>query len=58
MGDVGAVQFSAFFRALPTCNLGLKGVITQLKTNCRHIFTWSCPLPWVDHSYPISKPES
>ena len=58
MGGMGAVQFSSSFRALPTCNLGLEAVVTQLKTNRRHIFTWSCQLSWINRSYPISKPES
>lgn len=40
------------------CNLGLRGIITQLKTNHRLIFTWSCQLSWIDYSHLISKPES
>ena len=58
MGGMGAVQFSPSFRTLPTCNLGLEGAVTQLKTNRRHIFTCRCQLSWINHSYPISKPES
>ena len=58
MGGMGAVQFSPSFRTLPTCNLGLEGAVTQLKTNRRHIFTYRCQLSWINHSYPISKPES
>lgn len=58
MGGMGAVQFSPSFSALPTCNLGLEAVVTQLKTSRRHIFTCSCQLSWINRSYPISKPES
>lgn len=45
---VGGAQVSPFHRALPACNLGCRSALTQLKTNCGHIFTWSCQLSWVD----------
>lgn len=36
----------------------LRGIIIQLKANCRHSTTWRCQWSWIDCPHPISKPES